>query len=119
MVMLWIVAAFLIAGVVAMLFTKYQNPALDYTSNLWYWFVPIVLVVLMFTMFYRSWRVRNKRAIWYELFIAIMVAYIVFFRPEKHVVEYIMLIFGALNLVYGVITLIRFARKYPVVTDAQ
>ncbi len=116
---IWIIAAYLIAGIVVMLITKQQNPQQDSNPYLWFWFVPITAIVLVAVMLYRSWREHNKRIIWYALFIILLATYVIVFRPRRYTVGYIVTGFGALNLVYGVISLIRFTRKYPVMTDAQ
>jgi hypothetical protein len=113
--MLTIVAAFLIAGAVGFFLVKGKQAG----GQMWTWSVIAIAVLAVALMLYRSWREYNKRMLWYAVFIALLATGIVLFKPHRHEVEYIMLGFGTLNLIYGVITLVRFVRKYPVLQDAE
>lgn len=118
-VLLVIVATVLILGVVVGLWTRFERPVFDVNNGAVAWSLLTIPLLLTAAIVYRSRVEHNSRILWYAAFIILLSLTVVIFRLHRPTVQYIILSFGILNVLYGIVALISFIRKYPVVSDEQ
>ncbi len=82
-------------------------------------FLIVIGFVVAALLVYRYRKERDSRMLWYLACILLLLAAIFIFHLPRRTVLYIGLGFGILNLVYGIVALIAFIRRYPVLSDEQ
>lgn len=79
----------------------------------------VVAAMIVAMMLYRFLSEKNTIMIIYALFIVLLVVAIWIFHLRQRTVLNALIGFGAANLVFGVVSLISFIRKYPIIPDHE
>lgn len=116
---IWVVAGLLILGLVLFFLSRGKALGQQDSRTLWLAFLIVIFAAVAALMVYRYRKDRDSRMIWYLAFILLLATAILLFRLHQRTVLYIVLGFGILNLVYGVVALIGFIRRYPVLADER
>lgn len=118
-VLIIVIASVLLLGLMVGIITRFQRPILDTNDRAITWSLLIIPLLLTATIVYRSRVEHNSRILWYAAFIILLSLAILIFRLHRLTVEYIVMGFGILNVIYGIVALMVFIHRYPVVSDEQ
>lgn len=118
-VLIIVIASVLLLGLMVGILTRFQRPILDTNDRAITWSLLIIPLLLTATIVYRSRVEHNSRVLWYAAFIILLSLAILIFRLHRLTVEYIVMGFGILNVIYGIVALMVFIHRYPVVSDEQ
>lgn len=116
-VMMLLILGFLVLGLAIMLLMQgglLPQSIMNNMHRILMWFVAVILIVLLSASYLRD---KNIIYIWFGCFIMFLLLAIVFFRLHLNLLKYILLGFGLVNLVWGLISFCIFIKKYPVLED--
>lgn len=119
-IMIWVVALLLVLGIVFMFIFSSKPNFTEKSSNMMRnIMMPLIALAVTGLMIYRYLKEKNSLLIYYALFIVLIALSVFVLHFKREIVLYALLAFGALNLVFGVISLIHFIRQYPVLSENE
>lgn len=118
-ILIFIVFMMLVLGIAGLLVSKAISRGDVIRTDYAAWAITAIGILLVAAVIYRAWADQNWRILVYALFVMLLAAAIIIRHPRRITVEYIILGFGVLNIMYGIMSLSVFAKKYPVVRDEQ
>jgi hypothetical protein len=117
--LMWLILALLIAGTAVFVVVQKVDIAPKVWAKLHNLVIIIIAVIVISLLLYRFIKDRNKALLFYGGFVILMAAVIIVFKLHLETVYQILAGFGIFNLVYGIIVLKAFIKKYPVLKDAE
>jgi uncharacterized membrane protein HdeD (DUF308 family) len=115
--MMFFTLALLIAGAIAFIIVKNVHMEPKVWVKLHYAIMLVIGLLVLMLMLYRYLREKNKTMLFYGGFIILLMAAIITFKLHLEFVYWAMLVFGILNLIYGIVVLRSFMKEYPVLEN--